>query len=328
MRNVCSQQNLIFPYYFPVVEAEVLNVAAMTVEVKEPYQKEATVQLEALDTLPLEVEKPDNKDNRIVHEIVQLENLDISPMEMEVEVNVNQFARIVQLEAELDKMKRENMEYKFHLEKVSEVLHPDQMKRLISPNCHWSDGMYDIAIQGYAAMHSKGYNFCREKILIPSLLPHQRSIQRKLAKVPCEPGECTAFLKMTKLKVDVMEPHQKLCILKVDEMSLKPKLEFDMTNQCYCGTITLPLGKALIRKRRKETGYYDESKELATHALSAFIGLLCGDIDQLVGFHFTGNSFCPEAVAKWLIKLVGSIREIGLKNMGICMDMGTQNIAI
>ena len=62
MRNVCSsQQNLIFPYYFPVVEAEVLNVAAMTVEVKEPYQKEATVQLEALDTLPLEVEKPAKK---------------------------------------------------------------------------------------------------------------------------------------------------------------------------------------------------------------------------------------------------------------------------
>ena len=312
---------MIFPYYFPVVEAEVLNV-----EVKEPYEKEATVQLEALDTLPLEVEKPDKKGNGIVHEIVQLENLDILPMEIEVEECKS--ARIIQLEAELDKVKREKMEYKFHLEKVSEVLHPDQMKRLISPNCHWSDGMYDIAIQGYAAMHSKGYNFCRSKILIPSLLPHQRSIQRKLAQVPCEPGECTAYLKMTKLKVDVMEPHQKMCILKVDEMSLKPKLEFDMTNQCYCGTITLPLGKALIKKRRKETGIYDESKELATHALSAFIGLLCGDIDQLVGFHFTGNSFCPEAVAKWLIKLVGSIREIGLKNMGICMDMGTQNIVI
>ena len=317
---------MIFPYYFPV-EAEVLSVAAMTVEVKEPDEKEATiVQLETLDTLPLEVEEPDNKDNGIVHEIVQLENLDILPMEIEVEECKS--ARIIQLEAELDKVKRENMKYEFHFEKLSEVLHPDQMKRLISPNCHWSDGMYDIAIQGYAAMHSKGYNFCRSKILIPSLLPHQRSIQMKLAKVPCEPGECTAFLKMTQLKVDVMEPHQKMCILKVDEMSLKPKLEFDMTNQCYCGTITLPLGKALIRKRRKETGFYDESKELATHALSAFIGLLCGDIDQLVGFHFTGNSFCPEAVAKWLIKLVGSIREIGLKNMGICMDMGTQNIAI
>ena len=76
---------MIFPYYFPVVEAEVLNVAAMTVEVKEHCEKKATVQLEALDTLPLEVEKPDNKDNGIVHEIVQLENLDILPMEIEVE---------------------------------------------------------------------------------------------------------------------------------------------------------------------------------------------------------------------------------------------------
>ena len=250
-------------------------------------------------------------------------------VEVEVKETDNRDARIIQLEAELELMKRKNMKYVGIEEALNKFLTEDQQKRLTSDkNIHWSDKSYDIAIQGYAAMHSKGYNFCREKILIPSLLPHQRSIQRKLAKVPCEPGECTAFLKMTKLKVDVMEPHQKMCILKVDEMSLKPKLEFDMTNQCYCGTITLPLGKALIRKRRKETGFYDESKELATHALSAFIGLLCGDIDQLVGFHFTGNSFCPEAVAKWLIKLVGSIREIGLKNMGICMDMGTQNIAI
>ena len=128
---------MIFPYYFPVVEAEVLNVAAMTVEVKEPDEKEATiVQLEALDTLPLEVQEADNKDKGIVHEIVQLENLDILPMEIEVEETDNRDARIIQLEAELDMVKREKMEYKFHLEKVSEVLHPDQMKRLISPNCH------------------------------------------------------------------------------------------------------------------------------------------------------------------------------------------------
>ena len=111
-------------------------------------------------------------------------------------------------------------------------------------------------------------------------------------------------------------------------MSLKPKLEFDMTNQTYCGRITLPLGKALIAKRIKERGYYDETLELATHAISAFIGLLCGNLDQLVGFNYTGNSFCPEAVAKWIIELVGAIKEIGLKCMGICMDMGTQNIAI
>ena len=317
-------------YYFSVVDKV---LASMTTEVKEADKKEAPiVQLENHDTSPLEVEEqveePGNNDSGIGHIIDELEDLDILPAEVEVSETDNRDARIIQLEAELDKLKRENMKYVFHFEKISEVLHPDQMKRLISPNCHWSDGMYDVAIQGYAAMHSKGYNFCRSKILVPRLLPHQRSIQMKLAKVPCEPGECTAFLKMTKLKVDVMEPHQKLCILKVDEMSLKPKLEFDMTNQCYCGTITLPLGKALIKKRRKENGFYDESIELATHALSAFIGLLCGDIDQLVGFHFTGNSFCPEAVAKWLIKLVGSIREIGLKNMGICMDMGTQNIAI
>ena len=221
------------------------------------------------------------------------------------------------------------MQYVGIKEALNTFLTEDQQKRLTSDsNIHWSDKSYDIAIQGYAAMHSKGYNFCRNHILTPRLLPHPRSIQYKLAKVPCEPGECTAFLKMTQLKVDTMEPHQKLCILKVDEMALKPKLEYNMSNQSYCGTITLPLGKKLIAKRIKEKGSYDESIELATHAISAFIGLLCGNMDQLVGFNYTGNSFCPEAVVKWLIKLLGSIKEIGLKCMGICMDMGTQNIAI
>ena len=250
-------------------------------------------------------------------------------VEVEVKETDNRDARIIQLEAELELMKRKNMKYVGIEEALDKFLTKDQQKRLTSDsNIHWSDESWDKAIQGYAAMHSKGYNFCRDHMLTPRLLPHPRSIQYKLAKVPCEPGECTAFLKMTKLKVDTMEPKQKLCILKVDEMALKPKLEYDMSNQCYCGTITLPLGKKLIAKRKKEKGVYDESIELATHALSAFIGLLYGNLDQLVGFHYTGNSFCPEAVVKWLRKLLGSIKEIGLKCMGICMDMGTQNIAI
>ena len=294
-----------FFYLIPPVATEALQPLAFAVQMKEVDKK---------DVIPTNAVVCMGQHCKGADEILAIRN-----------------ARIIQLEAELDMMKRQNMQYVVQDKALDAFLTPDQKKRLVTPkssNFHWSDKMYDRAIQGYAAMHSKGYNFCRSKILIPSLLPHQRSIQRKLAQVPCLPGKCTAYLKMTKIKVDVMEPHQKLCILKVDEMSLKPKLEFDMTNQTYCGTITLPLGKALREKRIKEKGFYDESLELATHAISAFIGLLCGNLDQLIGFNYTGNSFCPEAVAKWIIELVGAIKEIGLKCMGICMDMGTQNIAI
>ena len=251
--------------------------------------------------------------------------------EVELQESDNKDARIIQLEAELDMMRRENMKYKFQMEGLGEVLHQDQIKKLSLPKSskfHWSAEMYDKSIQAYAAMHSKGYEFCRQNILTPRLLPAKRSIQRHLAKIPVEPGACTAFLKMLKLKVENLPPRKKIIILKIDEMTLKAMLEFDATNQCYCGTITLPLGKALIKKRRKENGYYDESLELATHALSAFIGGLCGELDQLVGFHFTGNSFCPSAVAKWMIQLVGHVKDVGLVCIGICMDMGTQNTAV
>ena len=125
-----------------------------------------------------------------------------------------------------------------------------------------------------------------------------------------------------------MKPQEKLYILKVDEMTLKGKLEFDSTNQTYIGRITIPLGKDLIKARIKEFGKYDESKELATHAMSIFIGSLTGDYDQLIAFQFTGNSFCPKAVAEWLKKVITLVTETGLNVMGLCMDMGTQNIAV
>ena len=58
---------------------------------------------------------------------------------------------------------------------------------------------------------------------------------------------------------------------------------------------------------------YDESKELATHAMSIFLGSLCGAFEQLIAFQFTGNSFCPKAVSNWLIKVTDKVIGIGLQ---------------
>ena len=111
-------------------------------------------------------------------------------------------------------------------------------------------------------------------------------------------------------------------------MSLKAKLEYDTTNQTYCGTITIPLGKALRRERIKQFGVYDESKELATHAMSIFLGSLCGAFEQLIAFQFTGNSFCPKAVSSWLIKVTNKVIGIGLIVKVFCFDMSSQIIAV
>ena len=199
------------------------------------------------------------------------------------------------------------------MEAVEKILLPDQIERLTLPetsNVPWSEEMLDKSIQAYASMHSTGYNYCRKNILSPRLMPSKRTLQRKLATVPCEAGLCTSFLQMMRNKVKTMKPQEKLGILKVDEMTVMPKLEYDTTNQSYIGRITIPLGEALIKERIKQFGKYEESKELATPAMSVFLGSLCGAYEQLIGFQFTGNSFCPKAVANWLTKLTEKVTEI------------------
>ena len=252
-------------------------------------------------------------------------------MDIETALSHNKDARLAELEMQVQQLKEQNLKQAESLEAVGKVLHPDQVKRLTSTktfNGPWSQEMLDKSIQAYAAMHSTGYNYCRNKILSPRLMPSKRTLQRQLAKIPCEAGLCTSFLQMMRNKVETMKPQEKLCILKVDEMSLMPKLEYDTTNQTYCGRITIPLGKTLIKERIKQYGKYDESKELATHAMSVFLGSLCGAYEQLIGFQFTGNSFCPETVANWLMKLTEKVTEIGLDVKGFCFDMSTQNLAV
>ena len=108
--------------------------------------------------------------------------------------------------------------------------------------------------------------------------------------------------------------------LNVDEMAIKPCYVYDSVTQSYCGTITLPLSKKLQRQRIKENGKYEEEKELAYHALSVVIVGIAGNWEQFIAFQFTGYSFDPKAVAKWLKYVISEVFEIGLNLKGLTMD--------
>ena len=127
-------------------------------------------------------------------------------------------------------------------------------------------------------------------------------------------------MKMLKVKVESMEEREKLCILNVDEMSIKPCYVYDSVTQSYCGTVTLPLSKKLQKKRIKEFGKYEEKKELAYHAFSIVLVCLTGNWEQFIAFQFTGYAVEPKAVCKWLEYVISEVCSIGLNLKGITMD--------
>ena len=49
---------------------------------------------------------------------------------------------------------------------------------------------------------------------------------------------------------------------------------------------------------------------------------------QLIGYHFTGKSFDPEAVSEWMIELLSLIKSVQLKVANITMDMSPLNRGI
>ena len=236
-------------------------------------------------------------------------------------------ARLIQ---ELKKLKEENAVLNAKMNGVRKFLLPDQERRLTLPeNSHppWSDPMIEKAIRACAAMHGK-FEYFRKFVSVPWLWPTKRTIQRHLSHVSSEAGECTDFLKLLEMKVPTMKEREKLCIMNIDEMSISPSYVYDSKNQSYVGTITIPLSEKLQQKRKQENGAYEEKKELAYHALSILLVSACGKWKQLVAFQFTGASFDPEAVAKWIRDVLARVFDIGLIVIGITMDNTTTNWTI
>ena len=236
-------------------------------------------------------------------------------------------ARLIQ---ELKKLKEENAVLNAKMKGVRKFLLPDQERRLTLPeNSHppWSDPMIEKAIRACAAMHGK-FDYFRKFVSVPWLWPTKRTVQRHLSHVSSEAGECTDFLKLLEMKVPTMKEREKLCIMNIDEMSICPSYVYDSKNQSYVGTITIPLSEKLQQKRVKENGAYEEKKELAYHALSILLVSACGKWKQLVAFQFTGASFLPEAVAKWIRDVLARVFDIGLIVIGITMDNTTTNWTI
>ena len=237
---------------------------------------------------------------------------------------------------EMEAMKEKNNKLSLQVDKVSQFLTPDQMRRLTLPEgSHppWSDDSIEMFIRWLARLHGS-YDYVRGHIFPKNLVATRRCLQKKLTKVSCGAGEVvTDFVRFLGYKAESMSEQTRCCNLNVDEMTLSPAYVYDARTQSFIGTITVPLGRKLIQKRIKENGKYEPEKELAYHAMSIVLVGLCaldnGDPwKQWLGCQLTGYSFCPAFVARWILQAIDIIHANGLYVKGVTMDNSPANLAV
>ncbi|KAH9371753.1 hypothetical protein HPB48_021030 [Haemaphysalis longicornis] len=94
-------------------------------------------------------------------------------------------------------------------------------------------------------------------------------------------------------------------------MSIVPKLEYDNSTGSVCGYTTLQVPGA-------------PAKSIATHALVFMLGGVSSRRKQVVGYHYTGNSFIGVDVGRCVTEILGRCHSIGLDVVALTMDMGSR----
>ncbi|EFN78912.1 Transposable element P transposase, partial [Harpegnathos saltator] len=115
-------------------------------------------------------------------------------------------------------------------------------------------------------------------------------------------------------QVQTFADAEKHAVLIIDEMSIKPGLQYDNSIVAVVGRPTMKL-----------SGGFDSSHQKATHALVFMLYGISTKWKQTIGYEFTGNSFCSQQIVQIMLAIIQKANDIGLKIKVIISDMGAQN---
>ena len=216
---------------------------------------------------------------------------------------------------EKSKFKKEANNLNEQIEEINKtfkkIFGKDQIESMGRKNMRgkpWSQETIQKALQILFTCHTTGYDHLL-KAEYP--LPPLRTLRSRLEKMNFSPGIIDDVFQFLPSKVKEMKETDKFCALTMDEMSIKPGYQFDMSTQEYQGDVTLP-----------------DENGLATHGLVFMLAGLATRWKQVVAYHFTGKSYKGPGVKKIIDKILDKATKAGLKVISITADMGTNNQAV
>ncbi|XP_034048143.1 uncharacterized protein LOC117529457 isoform X2 [Thalassophryne amazonica] len=192
--------------------------------------------------------------------------------------------------------------------KISRLFRRDQLQSLSRggiQECKWTTGDVKKALQlrfggGTALLLEQNFP-----------LESDRTIQKRMEKMPFEPGVLAQVFDFLQIKVKDMREEERTCCLTLEEMSLTSKVEFDLDSGDLLGNITLP----------QHSGNAD-------HALVFMLGSITSHWKQTVAYHFTGSSTDGAVFHDIVLDIIQLASNIGLHVAAVTSNMGSANRAM
>ena len=213
---------------------------------------------------------------------------------------------------ENSKLRKEVTFGKKRFERFSRLFAPDQIESLGRKNMRgkkWSSETISKSLKILFKCKNSGYKYLRKIQKWP--LPSRRTLNRRLQNMQFNAGVLKDVFEMLPKKIEFMSDYDKYCMLVMDEMSVKPGYDYDKSTQENIGDITLP----------NENG-------VATHGLVLMLAGLATRWKQIVGYHFTGDSYQGVNLKSTIDEILLKASEISLKVIVVTSDMGTNNQSV
>lgn len=157
---------------------------------------------------------------------------------------------------------------------------------------------------------STGYEeLLKQRLPLPSL----RTLRRRLENIHFEPGILHEVFEFLRIKVGhFKDPHERDCVITVDEMAITPAKVYDPALKVYLGSVNLASHSA---------------EEVANHALVIMLGGITRRWKQTVAYYFTGSSVNGQVYKDILYQIITKTEDLGLNVVVITSDMGAANQA-
>jgi Transposase protein len=206
---------------------------------------------------------------------------------------------------------------------LSTFLRDDQINKLKMKNgscsrcSEWSTETIQHALSIRTAVGRNGYEHLR-KLGYP--LPSYRTLCRRLESAPFAPGIQSDVIEWLKCKLADKKDHHKECVLLVDEMQLKQRVEYDKGLRQLVGYVSPDAMTPVALKA--------QCKEMASHALVFMVRGLAVSWKQTVAYLYTGNKLDKEVFWSFMTKVISSLEIAGLKVRAVISDMGPINLGV
>jgi len=194
---------------------------------------------------------------------------------------------------------------------VRKFLGCDQVKALrrkSNRGAQWNKETVKNGLKLHFACGPSGY---KELLMQKYPLPSPRTLRRCIQHVRFESGILDEVFQYLEVKTSAMAAQERDCVPTLDEMAIKPSVEFDKRTCHFIGDVTLP----------------DHSGP-ATHSLVFMLGGITTRWKQTVSYYFTGNSTDGTVFCRIITDIILCAKNIGLNVLAFTSDMGSANRAM